>query len=621
MTTRYTPLAGPRRWSWGSRQPQHEQRPPPPLEPFDGLPEDDDSFDENTIIKLERSLHRLGWLRSLSGPTPARSLAVQPLLRNIQWLPARFFHSIAPTPTRRAVAFSLVSLLWCCAFAITLWIGRRPTVDSEGRDVVNLDCVDSFWGRNNKCGPDGVNCEPFANMSFAFRCPASCAGVKVLNPRAVGPLELNYQPLVVGTDVYRGDSFTCASALHAGVINDKDGGCGRVTLIGQQSNFVSSVRNGIASVPFDSYFPLSFTVTRDEGTTCWPQSRQVLLFISLLFTGILALCTTSPSVFFFPVFITGFLHVAFVSDPPDASFHNISVLPDHISLFAERLLPALFCAVVLFRTCIRRTLFGLDAPIEKMLLWLGGFWFGALSNATFGWLPIQRLTPHDLEQQPGAKLSLAVIVIVLIAIAAQQCHSFWLEGRLVRYLGLYVIFLVGILVCLTIPGVQLRIHHYIIGLLLLPGTSLQTRPSLLYQGLLVGLFINGVARWGFDSILQTADALRMDGAFGSPLPNISATPLIQPGLEPNMSLSIAWDLPSAFANVNGISVLVNDVERLRRFFPLGEDDSATRLFTWTRPPDFNSFAEYFRFAFLRDGATLDYTKPSTWFANGTWGGA
>lgn len=36
----------------------------------------------------------------------------------------------------------------------------------------------------------------------------------------------------------------------------------------------------------------------------------------------------------------------------------------------------------------------------------------------------------------------------------------------------------AIVVCLTLPGLELRIHHYILALLLLPGTGIQTRTSL-----------------------------------------------------------------------------------------------------------------------------------------------
>ncbi|KAI0588180.1 Lccl domain-containing protein [Pyrenophora tritici-repentis] len=245
-----------------------------------------------------------------------------------------------------------------------------------------------------------------------------------------------------------------------------------------------------------------------------------------------------------------------------ASPLNVTVLPDHLSMFAKGLLPALFVAVVLYPTIIRRTLSGLTAQFEKALFWLGGFWIGALSNYTFEWIPISRLTAHDLEQQPGAKVALAIIILILVVIIVGQVYYFWLEGRLVRYLGLYGLFLLGIIVSVTLPGVNLRIHHYILALLLLPGTSLQTRPSLLYQGILLGLFVNGIARWDFDSILQTSTALREDARFNSVVPKIPE-PSIQLGAE---TLVATFTYGNPVTKVDVISVMVNDVERGRSFY-------------------------------------------------------
>lgn len=280
-------------------------------------------------------------------------------------------------------------------------------------------------------------------------------------------------------------------------------------------------------------------------------------------------------------------------------------------MFARRLLPAFFIAIIIWKKVVKRTLSGLDVPVEKTILWLGGFWIGALSNYTFDWIPISRLTPHDLEQQPGAKLALAIIVGVLVLIALGQIYCFWCEGRLLRYLGLYGLFAVAMLVCLAIPGVNLRIHHYIIGLLLLPGTSMQTRPSLLYQGILLGLFVNGVARWDFDSILQTTAALRDDGKINSIVPAV-IMPKIESSTTNGVLASFSWMiLPK---DIEGISVLVNDVERYRAFideYPDGE------TFNWGRPAD-DSMNDYFRFAFIKDGRTLDYSKAGTLLGNGTW---
>jgi hypothetical protein len=92
---------------------------------------------------------------------------------------------------------------------------------------------------------------------------------------------------------------------------------------------------------------------------------------------------------------------------------------------------------------------------------------------------------------------------------------------------------------------------------------MQTRTSLFYQGLLIGLFINGIARWGFDPVLQTPEALRGDAALNSPLPSILEPAIL---LGPTVSnISFSWTAPP-FPRIDGISILVNDVERYRRYF-------------------------------------------------------
>lgn len=575
------------------------------------LQREDFEFEDNISTQAGfKRTQEISIFSRLKGPNPPQIQTINPFFASAQGYFPDLIKRRFPG-RQQALLLCAVLVLWLVAFIISL-SAQLPITDGTGIAVTNLDCVDTLWKPKNGCGIDGIDCRPFNNTSFPFKCPAKCASVKVLNPRAVGPLDVNYRPLVIGTDAYRGDSFICASAIHAGIINDSNGGCGRVTLLGRHDNFTSAKRHYIESIPFDSYFPLAFTVASDQSTKCPSDPRIALLYVDIIFTAILSVFASSPTIFF-PIFIIVFAHVAFASDPPSASFHNITVLPDHISMFAKRLLPALFCAVIIYRTTVRRTLQGLTAHMEKTVLWLGGVFFGALSNYTFDWIPIQRLTAHDLEQQPGAKLALAMILAVLVAIIAGQIYYFWLEGRLLRYLALYGLFIAGILVCVVIPGVSLRIHHYIIGLLLLPGTSLQTRPSLVYQGILLGLFINGVARWDFDSVLQTTDDLRGDGKFESALPEL---------LEPIVSRA-AQGLVATFkttpppGTVDGISILVNDVERARKFFSDGVEESLS--FVWNRTAD-TDLSEYFRFGFVRGGRALDYTVAGTLFGDGTWSG-
>lgn len=569
-------------------------------------------FEDNDEAKQLPTKRVSGCLGFLSGPQPPRPQKIRPFFPSIQESPARLLKWLLPSNHHQNFFLNAVLVVWLLVF-VGFLTTELPTTDGDGEHVINLDCTDSLWKRKNGCGIDGVNCHPFNNSSFLFRCPSKCADVQLLNPHAVGAYDANYRPLVVGSDTYRGDSFICGSAIHAGVVDNYNGGCGRVSLIGEHSNFASTQSHGIESIPFESNFPLSFVFQsgdRNEDYKCSTEPRTALLVVSLVTTVILSLLSTQSKIFF-PIFVIVFAHVSFVSDPPQASYRNVTILPDHLSMFAKRLLPAFFIAVILWMTVVKRTLSGINAPIEKTVIWLGGFWIGALSNYTFEWIPISRLTGHDLEQQPGAKVALAVIVGILIVITVCQVYYFWLESRLPKYLGLYGLFVFGIMFCLAIPGINLRIHHYIIGLLLLPGTSMQTRPSLLYQGVLLGLFVNGIARWDFDSVLQTTTALREDGKFESIVPSL-IEPIVNASGTEGFLASFSWKyLPP---NMDGISILVNDVERYRAFTDEKPDGDT---FEWTHSTDL-ALNEYFRFAFIRSGRTLDYSKSGTLLANGTW---
>ena len=464
------------------------------------------------------------------------------------------------------------------------------------------------------CGLNGSACRPFHDITFGFRCPADCRDVKIYSPETIGDIEYNYRSIVVGgsaasddesSPVYRGDSFICAAAIHAGITNNYRGGSGVVSLIGERNNFQASEANGILSLNFTPTFPLSFTFSKESGgnTLLCRDPRWILLFITVTFTVTISMLTTTPSVFFGIIFVSVYFCVALASDPPDfESFLDV------ISSAFRGFLPAVFVGLVIYHFCILRTLNRLTAQVEKTFLWVGGCWLGALNNFTFDKLPIQRLTPHDLRQ-PGAVLTLAIIVLTISAIAISQAWAFRIEGRLLKYLAFYACIGLFLITTMSIPNMNIRIHHFVLALLLLPGTALQTRPSLFYQGLLVGLLISGIARWGFDSILQTSTDLFGDD-FGSPIPKVDV-PTIS-----SSDHSITFSLTNIIQGYNSMSILVNDVERFR-----GSEDQDSDTFTWTRykPGE----PEYFRFAYVKYGIAREssvgrFTNPGIWEVDGTW---
>jgi hypothetical protein len=473
---------------------------------------------------------------------------------------------------------------------------------------------------------NGELCMPFDDQSFAFRCPSGCAAAILLEPYNVGAYEYNYRPLVIGgkpsgfrqdgrnSGIYRGDSSICASALHAGMISDAKGGCGILHRKGEKDKFESLERNGIESIEFMSHFPMSFLLTRQASSSGSHDAKLVecsdirwtLFGFTVAYTAILSMLVTSAPAFYSVIYFIVWFQVAMASDPPGGA----SGYYDLVSIGLGRFLPGAFVGFAMYYFCVKHTLRDLTAHLDKTILWLGGCWVGALNTDTFDRIPISRLTPHDIKQQPGGFTALLIIVGSLIVIFFVQAHCFRREGRFFPMLGLYGLMVLAILILVAVPHMNLRIHHYILALLFLPGTTLQTRPSLLFQGILVGLFINGIARWGFDSILQTPASLLDGGKLGTVPP-----PIDPPTIIDQNHLSFAFqDLPP---HVDGISVLVNDVQRFQSFKP--KDSSHVGDFAWGRR--FPNEVEYFQFGYVHIN-TLggvwyeDFTESATWATDG-----
>ena len=562
----------------------------------------------------------MNWVK---GPVPPRELRIQPYFPWIQEAPIRLLDKYLPKRRHRIVLLVVFYACWFLAWSLMLRHNSGSAYIKGYGKPENLWCGASFWNDGNGCGLNGNNCRPFSSAHMAFRCPADCRSAKVYQPHIVGNKTFQYKGLVVGgpnpddaeeMPTYRADSFICQAAIHSGVVGE-DGGCGVATLVGPRSGYRSSELHGIKSIPFPASFPRSFTfqTLSESQQSCPIDSRWPLFVVTAISLVLLSLFTTSPAAFFFSTFVMLMFHVGLVSDPPNTS--NVYEL---LSTLFARLLPGAFIACILYRYCARPLLSGLRAQIEKTVLYLGFCFIGALNNYTFAPLiPIQRLTPHDLRQ-PGASLALAIILCAIVAIVIGQIHFIRISGNMPRYLAIYATILLSLLIFMLLPGLRLRIHHYILALVFMPGTGFQTRPGLIYQGLLLGLFINGVARWGFASIVQTPTALGESGGggegswWGANAPNVSA--IVGPDVS---NITFNWGPMPTDRSIDGVSILINDVERWRGYLDeelYWKHDGVTldRRRTEEGEP------EFFRFAWMNGNNVGRYSKVGLWDEEGVW---
>ncbi|KAG6911542.1 hypothetical protein DXG01_011844 [Tephrocybe rancida] len=466
-----------------------------------------------------------------------------------------------------------------------------------------IACNSAYWASNNGCGLDGELCGPFTNVTLDFRCPAQCDSLILQNPRTVGGDQVAFVPLIVGggdeRHTYRGDSFICAAANQLGLTTNGKGGCASLELVGNFSDFLPTTGNGLASIGFPTVFPLAFRLSKTHTLSHCEDNRNGALAFNIIITWMLfVILRPRAIVLYWSLVCIGFWHISLFSQPRASP----PVISDAFGTF----LPTLFIAYAFWRLAFRFTLPAFSrAPLEASVWYLAPYWAGVLTNITFDKIPISRLTASDLSKRSGAITALVIIIIVVVILAANQVRVMRKTGWFLHYLKWYILGGLVLLVLSQLPGLQLRIHHYIISMALIPGTAFPTRMSAIIQAFLLGMFLNGAAAFGFDSILQTAAELQEDGPSGSLLPSFLTNSTNFNSSVALVNQTITW---KALADSwDGFSLLVDDVERYAGTalnFSLAAFDAG--------------IPHFFRLAYTSGDTTGDFTMPAVLWPNGTW---
>ncbi|KAK9462410.1 uncharacterized protein V1516DRAFT_620821 [Lipomyces oligophaga] len=550
----------------------------------------------------------------LRGPRPPRPSTVSLLYAPVQLLPFKVSRPLKHRTKVTAIVIYLAS--WFLIFVFLSRKSKFSPIVSTNEEILLLECNNNpLWMSQNyhACGLDASKCAPFENTTLSFRCPSSCAGAAKYSMSAVGTENVIYKPYVIGDENgYRADSFICASAVHAGVVSQLSGGCGKLIFSGSRDSYPSSNQNGVQTIKFDSYFPASYVFDRSVTSENCLDLRWAITGVNIALSAVFAYFVYSPSTFFWGMFIMGFWSIVLASDPPPTN-----KLPNPgaevVSVAFQRLLPTAFIGYVIMLVAIRPALSGMKAQMTKTVLWVGAFWVGALNNYTFDELPLDRFVAEDIKNLPGGIVAITFVLGFIFVGACLQTYTIWKNNKFFPYLFAYSIVFSTLIVMALVPEETLRIHHYILGLLILPATAFQTTLSVLWQGLAVGMFLNGSTRWGYDSILQTEAQLSRGGPRNTDLAHFTTN---STNFDGDL---VAWDYPyRQHQNWTGFSLLINDVERYRgpnmnislyEFYNMTGLEYQGYEYNW-----------YFRVGMYdEDGMYSDYTRAATARAhNGSW---
>ncbi|CCD22401.1 uncharacterized protein NDAI_0A02430 [Naumovozyma dairenensis CBS 421] len=506
------------------------------------------------------------------------------ITKKINNWPEEVFNKRFPKKSTRI----LILIVYCALWFGTLFLLIHPYLirppyfyPDDGKEkipILSLSCNSYLdWeGTNNACGINAGACGPFDNREYMIRCPAFCdRGGWTYSAIAVGNKRIKYTGYKIGggplghsedhnklSYPYRADSFPCAAAVHAGLISPVVGGCARLSKDGRQYRFPSRLgKYGTGlSVAFNSFFPSSFSfreISNGIATGCY-DPRIAVVTLSVIFG--LPLFYIYDSIYgYWVLTIVAYWVIALALDPPmltDA--HDIASVYELFSLGFQRLFPLCFLLYVGWKSAVKRTLEN-GSPLAKIILWYPTFWLGVMNNITFDRLPVDRLTAKDLKEQAGAATAVGSIAATILICAIIQAYSLWKSGRFRKFFKIYISFISGLIFLASIPGLNLRIHHYILGAVLLPGCATRGSSAYLFQGVLVGLILSGVSRWDFASIVETDVALLRGeggGRLEPPTFNFNTG-------TPHM---ISWSLNDTTTekdltgSINGYSLLLNDFE-------------------------------------------------------------
>ncbi|KAJ3012625.1 hypothetical protein HKX48_006187 [Thoreauomyces humboldtii] len=540
------------------------------------------------------------WLRTLEAKLRLRPAVIQPMPVMTRPMLPGFSRRLAgvfkrvPCRWRWAVRCFYV-LLWIIVAGLLISFNNYKAMTAEGQPTY-LACNDELWEwQVETCGLNGVYCSPFANQSFVVRCPQECLQTRNLNQRWLGNTTQGFlAPWVVGSGPYRAESWICAAGIHAGVIKKHWGGCAAIDIVGEISNFESTTANGITTLPFPSWFPKAYNIRAISSSHCTDFSWGILP-VAYLFSVFFSLFWPTKGSFIFALVSAGFWYGTFIAIPIHGDSWTSAAFGTYfVTLGYTYVLYTLF-----MRPSI---LYPARFPLDTAILYIAPFYLALHMEILTAPLSNFGLTSRAFRDPE----TLVIFVIGLPAVLIVCSAQLWLfrrHGMLVRYILAYGTAAIIYFVVAKIVGLSVHLHHYTLGIILLPLTRLQSRTSLVMQGFLIGLVVQGISRWGpaspFDTAFQNQAG---DEVVSVPRPSFAISPN---ALAANGT--IAWEygsspgdpIPSGLS-YDAFSLLLNDVEIYRGVEP---SYNVQKLLT-------DPLRDYYvRVSLVSSGSALQYCYP------------
>jgi hypothetical protein len=416
---------------------------------FKALPQEDIE-DESTIFRVIRALHN-------------------PENRRVVWL----------------TYFMLATFVFIIAFVFQVFAAWT----SEGSPV-NLKCSTADY--SGDCGIDGLSCGPFRAKWKPYRCPDKCGYNQVST-------KYRYAD-VVGSNPYKGTSPVCRAAIHAGVIPLSGGGCFKLREVGSQLSFQGSSKNGISTKYERMWFPLTYEVAPVASRYCSDITLPVLLPLLVIFFVVAALLKPPPEYLFFILIVLGYWYVALGAAP---HYYGINGANNFLSSLGNDFIVVLAISFFLFKVAGQYAIPPPDNFKSTILAYVLPYLLLLHQSYFIYFMPDFELTTDSFKEQGASGLIAIIIVVVLFAFLVVY-HAYVIyktdNWKLILAVYLPIILLITIASSLASSTHEFHLHHSWLGVLAVPLTGFPTLPSAIGQSVLLGMFVNGVGNWGWETL-------------------------------------------------------------------------------------------------------------------------
>lgn len=412
------------------------------------------------------------------------------------------------TRFRYRAVLALYFAVWAALFIVLVVFNRYRSMvydsaSGEWVEPTNLGCYSVFDTRPAVAGVNGSALEPFYNQTSFYRCPALCKYANPTNYRYLGIARVPAgTPWVIGGSPFRADSYICQSALQAGLSTNSFGGCFGLQKSGAQSSYPANSAEGLS---FYGWFPFSYNLFAVPSSHCIDFGPTVTVPIMFL-VSLIAVTLLRPvkGLFVAAMILCGYFTVLYFTDTQ----WNETFIAEGLGNF----ILTLFVTYVLYQR------FGghetipepLHFAVEWSSLWLPFFFFGLTINL---WtIDLVNFTvSSDMFNSPSNTAAFFIGLPILLVIILSQLVVIWRQARLVKFAVAYGLGIALFYVVAAVTGTYTHWHHWFNSLILFPLTNVSWKPSLVYQAFILGMFLNGVARWGFDSPFE-ASAVQLNDA-------------------------------------------------------------------------------------------------------------